>query len=324
MDLAAHAHLTEDAGAEAKVRAIVHSLWEYRHDDGSFPHICPYSTDIHYTAWLSAELILIARMLPDAEIERLLAGTHAFLRQRVNASGETSYSDTLPTRLNPMIHYYSLGSGCVQDYDTRAWVNELGYMAMVLERAEDDRYHDVMAFLGNLERNGTFPDKWAFMPDPESPLHFWASAEESVIRTSMIFWMLAAIQAGRPGAAPAGGDMTATAGGDATATAGGDAAASLQATAPIPPAPALTALPNPFAGSTVLGYEIAAGPARITVCNARGEVVRELLAGVFPAGRRTTVWDGRAEDGAALPAGVYFARLEVPGLNLATKLVRLE
>ena len=314
LDLAAYVQVVPEREAAEKARRIVDSLAEHRQRDGSFPHICYYSTDVHYTAWMSVELILIARALPDDYIDKLLAGTHAYLGRRIDPRGVTSYTDSLPPYGSSIRHYYSLGSGCVQDYDTRGWVNELGYLALVLDHAGDDRYYDVMTFLATIERNGAYPDKWGYLPDPKSPLYFWASAEESVIRSSMVFWMLAAIESDRTrrGMAPP------------PAVAVVAAAAANEAASAAPFAARLSAFPNPFAGSTALDCEHGAGPARLTVCNTRGEVVRVLWTGSFPAGRHRTVWDGRAESGAPLPAGIYLARLETPERSVATKLVRLE
>lgn len=328
LDLAAYVQVVPERAAAEKARRIVHSLAEHRQRDGSFPHICYYSTDVHYTAWMSAELILIARALPDDYIDKLLAGTHACLGRRIDPRGVTIYTDSLPPYGSSIRHYYSLGSGCVQDYDTRGWVNELGYLALVLDHAGDDRYYDVMAFLATLERNGAYPDKWDYLPDPKSPLYIWASAEESVIRSSMVFWMLAAIASDRargraapPPAVAASAERIRSAAASDTAA---DAATANAAASAAPFAARLAAFPNPFAGSTVLDCEHSAGPARLTVCNARGEVVRVLWTGSFPAGKHQTVWDGRAGSGAPLPAGIYLARLETPERAVATKLVRLE
>jgi hypothetical protein len=263
---------------------------------------------------MSVELILVARSLPDDYIDKLLAGTHAYLRRRIDPRGVTSYTDSLPPFGNSLRHYYSLGSGCVQDYDTRGWVNELGYLALLLDHAGDDRYYDVMAFLAMLERNGAYPDKWGYMPDPKNPLHIWASAEESVIRTSMVFWMLAAIESDRarrratPPPASAGADSAGGATVEPTATR----------------TTRLAAFPNPFAATTTLDCTHGTGPLRLTILNARGEVVRRLLAGSPAAGTHRTVWDGRAEDGAPLAAGIYFARLETPARTVAIKIVRLD
>jgi hypothetical protein len=70
--------------------------------------------------------------------------------------------------------------------------------------------------------------------------------------------------------------------------------------------------PTPFAGSTLIHYEIAtAAPVRLTVFDAQGRSVRRLVEGaVQAAGAYTVTWDGRDDGGRALASGVYFYRLE--------------
>ena len=80
----------------------------------------------------------------------------------------------------------------------------------------------------------------------------------------------------------------------------------------VPAAPsevAFAAAPNPFRARTMLAYTMPrAGRVRIGVFDARGRQVAELLDGMRPAGPASVPWDA-----AALPAGVYFARLELAG-----------
>ncbi|MCP4571059.1 MAG: T9SS type A sorting domain-containing protein [bacterium] len=68
--------------------------------------------------------------------------------------------------------------------------------------------------------------------------------------------------------------------------------------------------PNPFNPSTTLALSLSReGPVEVVVFDAAGRKVRTLLDGVFPAGDRQAVWDGRDVSGRAAAAGVYFARL---------------
>ncbi|MFH1865768.1 MAG: SBBP repeat-containing protein [Candidatus Eisenbacteria bacterium] len=94
------------------------------------------------------------------------------------------------------------------------------------------------------------------------------------------------------------------------------------------PEPALRLLsprPNPFGAETHIGYEVPAGigRARLTVHNARGQLVRVLLDGSAQRGRREFLWDGRDETGAELASGVYFALLEVGETMAVRKMVLL-
>lgn len=94
----------------------------------------------------------------------------------------------------------------------------------------------------------------------------------------------------------------------------------------------LGAYPNPMRGATriVIHLEPASGSspagrrAEAAVFDLAGRPVRNLFSG--PLSREETVleWDGRSDDGAAAPPGIYFLRARVDGSPAATlKLVRL-
>lgn len=74
---------------------------------------------------------------------------------------------------------------------------------------------------------------------------------------------------------------------------------------------ALLALPNPFGRSVDLSFRLAA-PERVklAVYDIGGRRIDELYDGVAPRGESHFRWDGHATSGAAVAAGVYFARLE--------------
>jgi len=55
----------------------------------------------------------------------------------------------------------------------------------------------------------------------------------------------------------------------------------------------------------------------------RGSLVRTLVDARREPGSYSEVWDGRAEDGAELPSGVYFYRLEAGEFVATRKMVLL-
>lgn len=83
--------------------------------------------------------------------------------------------------------------------------------------------------------------------------------------------------------------------------------------------------PNPFNPRTILSFaNRAAGPTRLTLHDLAGRRVRTLVAGDWPAGEHQVVWDGTDDGGAALPSGVYLARLvEAGGAVVSRKLTLL-
>jgi hypothetical protein len=80
---------------------------------------------------------------------------------------------------------------------------------------------------------------------------------------------------------------------------------------PEPPAlQLLPASPNPFNGTTTIGYTAPHGPVRLDVLDLLGQHVRSL--GEVDRGQAggTARWDGRDDDGQAVAGGVYLVRLQ--------------
>jgi hypothetical protein len=70
-------------------------------------------------------------------------------------------------------------------------------------------------------------------------------------------------------------------------------------------------IPNPFRGSTVIGFSLP-GQDRVSirVIDAAGRRVRSLLDAVMPAGPNTVTWNGRDEAGHSVASGIYFYVME--------------
>jgi hypothetical protein len=84
------------------------------------------------------------------------------------------------------------------------------------------------------------------------------------------------------------------------------------------------ARPNPFSGSAILHYSLpTAQSARLVIYDASGRVVRTLARGTAAAGYHSLEWNGRDEAGRAVPAGIYFARLQTAGCSLTRRLLRV-
>jgi hypothetical protein len=82
--------------------------------------------------------------------------------------------------------------------------------------------------------------------------------------------------------------------------------------------------PNPMQASASVAFSLShAGAVSLSVHDLQGRRVRTLAKGTLPAGEHRLAWDGRADDGAAATAGVYFVRLEAEGKVLSRKLVRI-
>ncbi|MBD3334778.1 MAG: T9SS type A sorting domain-containing protein [Candidatus Eisenbacteria bacterium] len=86
----------------------------------------------------------------------------------------------------------------------------------------------------------------------------------------------------------------------------------------------LQASANPFTGGTAVRYVLPeAAFVTLSVYDVEGRLVRRLHDGRQSAGSHQARWDGRGEDGRAVPAGVYLYRLERAGQAATARVVRL-
>jgi hypothetical protein len=80
--------------------------------------------------------------------------------------------------------------------------------------------------------------------------------------------------------------------------------------------------PNPFNPSTIIAFDLPAGTAvRLTLYNALGQEVAEVVDGHLPAGHHQVVWDATDRLGNELASGVYLARLEADGFVQTRKML---
>ncbi|HEY2955396.1 MAG TPA: FG-GAP-like repeat-containing protein [Candidatus Eisenbacteria bacterium] len=81
--------------------------------------------------------------------------------------------------------------------------------------------------------------------------------------------------------------------------------------------------PNPSRSLSVVRYVLPrAGAIRLSIHDLLGRRVAALVDGFEEAGAHSAAWDGRDERGTAVPAGIYWARLEAGGERVASKLIR--
>lgn len=68
--------------------------------------------------------------------------------------------------------------------------------------------------------------------------------------------------------------------------------------------------PNPFNPSTSIEYSApSTGTATLEIFNVTGQKVRTLFSGELQAGVYRMLWEGKDENGANMPSGIYFSRL---------------
>jgi len=73
------------------------------------------------------------------------------------------------------------------------------------------------------------------------------------------------------------------------------------------------------AGGTLRFVMPEQGTARVTILDAQGRRIAEPLARELGAGPADVAWDGRDASGQAVAAGVYFARVSVPGASAGAR-----
>ncbi len=85
------------------------------------------------------------------------------------------------------------------------------------------------------------------------------------------------------------------------------------------------ARPNPFHARARIDFSLANTTAvRITVHDATGRRVATLVDANLEAGEHRTEWNGEADHGKDLPAGVYLVRLATPGGQMARQVIMMD
>jgi hypothetical protein len=86
------------------------------------------------------------------------------------------------------------------------------------------------------------------------------------------------------------------------------------------------AAPNPARGSARLRYDVPepGGALELSVYDVTGRRVRALWNGSQAAGSHVVWWDGRDDQGHALPAGIYLVRMRAPRYDHTVRLLLME
>jgi hypothetical protein len=71
--------------------------------------------------------------------------------------------------------------------------------------------------------------------------------------------------------------------------------------------------PNPSSGLCRIAFRmVTPGSVTVSLFDATGRMVRQLLGGPQPVGDYILIWDGRDDSGCDVPSGVYAARITTP------------
>ncbi|HYW67985.1 MAG TPA: FlgD immunoglobulin-like domain containing protein [bacterium] len=84
--------------------------------------------------------------------------------------------------------------------------------------------------------------------------------------------------------------------------------------------------PNPFNPTTTIAFQVPDGGAQVSlqIYDVSGRLVRTLVEGQQPSGKRTVNWDGRDDEGQPVAGGIYFSRMTAGERSDMAKMILLK
>jgi hypothetical protein len=83
--------------------------------------------------------------------------------------------------------------------------------------------------------------------------------------------------------------------------------------------------PNPFNPTTTINFDLVnAGKVTLNVYNIKGELVRTLASGNYPAGKNSVAWNGKDDNGKSVSSGIYFYHMKTKEYNSFRKAILLK
>jgi len=83
--------------------------------------------------------------------------------------------------------------------------------------------------------------------------------------------------------------------------------------------------PNPFNPDTNISFSMdVANKVEISIYNARGQLVRNLVDGFFSEGEHVVNWNGKTDDQKMSPSGIYFYRMSNNGVYRHKKMILMK
>jgi hypothetical protein len=84
-------------------------------------------------------------------------------------------------------------------------------------------------------------------------------------------------------------------------------------------------LPNPFRAETLIIFDLSCDyRVTLTIHSVKGDRISVLADGMMPQGEHRVIWKGVDDQGAEVPPGFYFCRLEAGGCSRTTKMLLLD
>jgi hypothetical protein len=83
--------------------------------------------------------------------------------------------------------------------------------------------------------------------------------------------------------------------------------------------------PNPFNATMIVNYMVPKeGKTTVRIYDLKGNLVKELVSETLSSGEYLTEWDGKGENGASVPAGNYFLRIQQGDKIISKQLVKID
>ncbi len=83
--------------------------------------------------------------------------------------------------------------------------------------------------------------------------------------------------------------------------------------------------PNPFNPRTTIAYMVPRnGRVQISIYDANGRLVRQIVDSIQTSGEKSSTWDGRDSRGESVGSGIYFVRLDFEGRSTSRKITLLK
>ena len=72
-----------------------------------------------------------------------------------------------------------------------------------------------------------------------------------------------------------------------------------------------TIYPNPFSSSVIVSYQVPKeGKPFVRIFDLNGKLIKQLVSEILVSGEYLIDWDGKSENGSAIPAGNYFLTVQ--------------
>ena len=83
--------------------------------------------------------------------------------------------------------------------------------------------------------------------------------------------------------------------------------------------------PNPFTAATTIRYQLSKpGEVKLMIYNLNGQLVRQLASENKDAGYFSIFWDGRDDNGKALPTGFYLCRMQTNDFSTIRRILLIK